>query len=500
MRINLLISLLALSFIAQAQEPKWANYITRNSVYPSSQYLTGFASEINNQNIEQNELLNKLEGIAKDQLVENIMVDIRSITTLNIHNMNADTQESFKHNSTSFSQAKIVGLKIEKYYDAKKKTAYAFAYATKNEVLKLYQNEIEQQILFIQNAIAATNALDKQAALKKYFETQPAFRKIEEAQTLIVTLTGNFDSPVLKRTLANELKLTTDTKINTLKNASTLNLDEAAYFLSFGLHAQTDDLKTPIKLISFTYQDTPMGSPFSRRFKNALQQSMINEAHYNIVEASSPSPGYLLSGTYWEEKDKLKITSLLRNEVTGEAIASASCYIPLATLQQNSIDFKPENYKDALTNMKLFANGELKGGDLQVDILTNKGQEEQLFTEGESMKLFVRANRECYLRFVYHLADGSKVLLLDNYYINQDKVNQVYELPYDFECAEPFGVETLQLNAQTETFAPLTTKHENGYDFIKENTEQILTKTRGFKKKAELLQAEQIVVFTTMKK
>ncbi len=489
------------SFALQAQEPRWVNYLARNSSYPASQYLTGFASEINTKDGDQNEILNKLEGVCKDQLVENIMVDIRSITTLNIQNVNTETQESFKHNSTSFSRAKIAGLKVEKYYDAKKKIAYAFAYANKGDVVKLYQNEIAELVSGIQTAITSAGSLDKQAALKKYFETQAAFRKIEEAQTLLVTLTSDFESPALKRAVTNELKNSVESKINTLQNASTLNIDEAASFISYGLHSQTNDIKIPVKVISFTYQDTPMGSPFSRRFKNALEQNLVNEAHYNVIQPTVNSPGLILSGTYWEEKDKLKITTLLRNETTGEAIASASCYIPLSTLQQNNVDFKPENYKDAITNMQLFAKDELKGGELQVDIITNKGQEGQIFTEGEAMKIFVRANRECYLRFVYHLADGNKVLLLDNYYINRDKVNQMYELPYEFECAEPFGVETLQLNAQTETFAPLTVKKENGYDFIQENTEEIITKTRGFKKReGEALKAEQLLVFTTMKK
>jgi hypothetical protein len=153
-----------------------------------------------------------------------------------------------------------------------------------------------------------------------------------------------------------------------------------------------------------------------------------------------------------------------------------------------------------MNNMQMFAKDEMKGGELQVEIITNKGKEGQIFSEGEMMKLFVRSNRECYLRFIYHLADGSKVLLLDNYYINRDKVNQVYELPYTFECAEPFGVETLQLNAQTQMFEPLTTRAESGYEFIQENTEQILVKTRGFKNKTgEVLKAEEIVMFTTMK-
>jgi hypothetical protein len=497
--VLLLISIISFPVYAQV-EPQWLNYASRTGKYPASKYLTGFASEINTSNTDQNALVNKLESLSKAQLVENIMVDIRSISTLNIHNVNSETQESFKHNSTSFSQARINGLKVERYYDEKKKIGYAFAFAEKNDVVSLYLNEIERQVGIIETAVASAKTLDKQAALRKYFQTQPAFRTIEEAQTLIVTLTGNFTEQSLKRDAIKQLQITIDEKINAIRNSSQLSLQEASNFLAYGLRLQTGEFNSVVKVAVFTYQDTPMGSPFSRRFGNTLQQSLVHEAGYKLSDANSKTTGAVLTGTYWEEGDKLRITTLLRDEESGNAIASASCHIPFTTLQQDNIDFKPENYKDAMTNMKMFAKDEMKGGDLQVDIITNKGTDTQIFSEGEMLKLFVRANRECYLRLIYHLADGNKVLLLDNYYINRDKVNQVYELPYTFECADPFGVETLQLNAQTETFEPLSTRAENGYELILENTEQILVKTRGFKKKeGEVLKAEEFIVFTTMK-
>ena len=180
----------------------------------------------------------------------------------------------------------------------------------------------------------------------------------------------------------------------------------------------------------------------------------------------------------------------------------ADTFLPIVSLESRGIAYTPENYKQALINMKEFAKDEVKGGNLNIDVYTNKGKENLIFTEGDVLKLFVRANRECYLRFVYHLADGSKVLLLDNYYINRDNVNQVYELPYEFECAEPFGIETLQLNAQGEPFEALNVRSEYGYDFILDDTQTIITKSRGFKKsKSETdIKAEKRLVFTTMNK
>ena len=137
-----------------------------------------------------------------------------------------------------------------------------------------------------------------------------------------------------------------------------------------------------------------------------------------------------------------------------------------------------------------------------MEIWTNKGDDNLLYTEGEKLKFYVRANKECYLRIVYHLADGQSVLMLDNYYIAENMTNKVVEIPFEFECAEPFGIETLQANAQTVEFQKLLTTRNDGYDFIDESLNDVLLNTRGFKKvvSKDVQKAEKRLIFTTMKK
>jgi len=73
------------------------------------------------------------------------------------------------------------------------------------------------------------------------------------------------------------------------------------------------------------------------------------------------------------------------------------------------------------------------------------------------------------LRFIYNSADGQKVLLLDNYYIAENMVNKMVELPFEFECSAPFGVETLLASAQPTQLTPLSITHTDGFDFININ-------------------------------
>jgi hypothetical protein len=78
-------------------------------------------------------------------------------------------------------------------------------------------------------------------------------------------------------------------------------------------------------------------------------------------------------------------------------------------------------------------------------------------------------------------------------------VNRFIELPQKNITAPPFGVETLQLNAQTEKFTPLRINRINNYEYIDEGLEAIVSKTRGFQRLEEgNLAAEKRITVTTV--
>ena len=79
-------------------------------------------------------------------------------------------------------------------------------------------------------------------------------------------------------------------------------------------------------------------------------------------------------------------------------------------------------------------------------------------------------------------------------------VGQQVKIPDEFYCAEPFGAETLLLNAQTtEKFDDLNTHTQSGYEFIDSNIHEILNNNRrGFKKK--IYTSEMSLNFVTVDK
>ena len=400
-------------------------------------------------------------------------------------------------------------MKVETHFAQKKKegVGYAFAYALKADVIKNYENEIQE---FLKNArtqinISANNKSQakNEEALKMLYRLQTSFREVEHAQAIITTLTGNFDLQNLYRAEVTAAKEEVQQKIISILNTDQFSLEDAAYYITRAISLQTEDKSMPISVSNFTFENSPMGSPFSRRFKATIEQKLIAEDFIVSTKVDDVND-LILYGTYWQENNRIKVITVLRSQQTSRALASSECFIPKTDLSAKNIAFMPENYKNALIAEQQFAKKEVTGGDLNIEIWTGKGTDNLIYEEDELLKLFVRANKECYIRLIYYLADGSKVLLLDNYYIDMAKVNVVYELPYTFQCAEPFGVETLQMNAQNKTFDLLKFTSEYGYDFLTDNMETILAKTRGFKRvsadKEELIKAEKRLVFTTISK
>lgn len=262
-----------------------------------------------------------------------------------------------------------------------------------------------------------------------------------------------------------------------------------------------------INLANFTYQDSRMGSQFSKKLSTMMEQELQQSGGLNITSKQylpfdeNKPYNYVLSGSYWEEGDFIKVIAGIRNEKTGKILLSAENTIPKSSIIKQGIALKPDNYDAASKTQQLFKTDELVEGSLEVELWANKGQENLIYSEGDSLYLYLRANNQCYVRIVYYLADGSKVLMLDNFFVSPDKVNKIIKLPDLFICAAPYGAETMVVNAQSKPFEPLGIKQEYGYSFILDDTKEIIVKTRGFIKDQStnaMQKAEQRLVFTTL--
>jgi hypothetical protein len=180
---------------------------------------------------------------------------------------------------------------------------------------------------------------------------------------------------------------------------------------------------------------------------------------------------------------------------------------------------------------RLLRDGVVVSGDLKVDITTTRGAANLLFTEGETIRLLVRANQPAYLYVVGNVVQGSQrfsyMLPLqggpadandaDNWSRQPDRFIKYLAPTYvdhhveigEFEVVAPFGTEHLQVFSSTRRFEPsqlpgVRYQRQTGYFVIDGSVDNIgatVSRTRGLavkrKDQAKAEVAEGTLTFTT---
>lgn len=489
--------------------PNWVSYDKRDLYYPSDEYIKGFSSENLQSVAELNEAQARLASSARTILNESVLTEIKSMTTSSLvsktSNKSAVTQEEFNQVSVSVSKLKLTDLASDFYFDEKTKNAYAFAYAPRAKVVESYVAVMEENIMLLKNLEAYakdSTVQNKINLLNKLTVGGVYLQELSNAYGVLIALDGANKSDYQTILLeAMEIQKILEHCIERIQNSKELNAEEAQEFIAQNLAFQLDSNATPLWVANFTFENSGMISPYSDKFAMGLSQKMIN-SKLPITKNAKLSNKYLLQGFFWKESEYIRVNINVIDQQSGDVVAAVETGISKDFIENNSISIEPENYHQAIQNLALFnENLVTSNGGLSIDITTNKGSENLLFQENDTLKIYIRANKACYVRFIYHLADGSKVLLYDNYNITPSFTNKVIELPQYFVCTEPYGVETLQLVAQTGEFAPLEIVSQYGYDFIEGDLAKILKKTRGFKPaKEEDANAEKFLLITTMPK
>lgn len=538
--------------MAQTRKPDWVENFDAYTKYPKENYLAGFGTSTGTDS----DALEVAKDNARADLSRTIVVGIRALLRIFKEEINQELSQHFTsltESSTPFQE--IIGLGTDTYRDNAPPTMYALAYASKEDLRRIYskmESELRDEIKeIIADAQAAESNSRSMEAAAKYLSLYPLYDELQKTKTILLVV-GELESQTVREeqiahiehTFAelhgevgesspdlSEVPLMSWTevanRIDQLLSQSLESVDDVARSVVIQLSKQAGDLDGRLLIAPFTYQDTKMSGPFARYFRSALENQIglmtgskwdaVSEARgfqpksVQITRDLTKESGaqWLLSGTYWEQGDKIKLMANLRDVDTGKMLAGADVLFDADILKSSGLNPKPQNFEQALIEQNAFTEGEVVSGQLHVDVWTNKGNESLLFTEGEIMKVYVRVNRPAYVRLLYILANGRRTLLpidpnqsgiYDNYYIDQSKVNRVVEIPAEFECAPPFGAEMLVAIARTEELEPLEIEEVDGYYYLEaDSPKEAAAEARGMKwKKQEVQQTEAKIVVTTM--
>jgi|GEM_PF-517412 len=486
-----------------AKVPDWVKNLDSSQKYPVNLYLSGFGVATG----PISEATGLAQESARGEISRTIVVSIKSaIATLREEKNERYSQELSSITQSTTSLQNIKGINIENYSegDQRNATVYAVAYVSRADLRRMYaqekQNLIQQINTIIKDAQMYESKSETMDAVNKYLSLYPIYEKLKEAEMILAVVggSGSIQSAVDElsgekqgsKLLMSQTEVTN--RIDRLLSESLSSISDVAMSVVMRLLKQIGTPSGKMLVVPLTYQDSKMGSPFARQFRAELEQQIIRLANWKIAEqaksftpkssqimrdmAKESGADLILSGTYWERGNEIRLMINVRDINTGNVLAVADLSFDASILPSN-VSIKPENYESALISQGAFKEGEIVSGQLLVEAWTNKGNDNIMYYSDETMKVYVRVNREAHIRLLYILADGRWTLLYDDLYIDSSKVNQAVEIPTEFECAPPFGAEMLVVIARTEPFEQLDVIEEDGYKFI--NKEPILPQARA---------------------
>ncbi len=118
---------------------------------------------------------------------------------------------------------------------------------------------------------------------------------------------------------------------------------------------------------------------------------------------------------------------------------------------------------------------------IALDLLTNRGSDHPRFSEGDTMRTYIRVNKPCTVRVFYHTADGTHYVLTGprDMIVRSAQVNTLVAIDIS-ACSAPFGSERIQAFATTGGFERIRTKPgEAGYYMIDGDIDAALAASRG---------------------
>lgn len=487
-----------------AQAPGWVE--GASAEFPSAEYLTGLGIATVHKDSAQETTAAHAYSAAKRDLIEKVRVRVQASTESIRQQTDQNYSALYASTVASSSELEIVGLHRRDYVDHQKRRHYVWVYARKPEVIRHHRAQQRQQAQQLQALFAEAQecraAGRRGKAEQLLLRCRPMVAKLTNSASVLRSLGA--DAPAADPVTARQL----EQALEGLVREEVTSLPDLAYVLVNQLRQSQEAVLSKVMVLPPVYRQSPMASQFSRQFKAMLEHEMVNHARWSTVARpdvrfanGAPGARYRVRGEYEALGDRLVINLYLEDIFTQEIIGMATATLPQQVVADAELSYIPPQFEARQGEQELFETESMLSHGIDLDVWTNKGRDALTYTEGETMDIFYRVNIPCYVRFVYHLADGQRVHFFDRQ-VSAAEVGQALRVPYDFVCDctdAPCGVETLQMNARETPLPDLATKKINGYEFITEDLANVIRKNRiNSEDDRSHYQAEKRLVITTM--
>lgn len=517
MRLPAVLLLIATCCAAAEPRPDWVGDAGRAAAYPEAVWLVGWSEDEIKPDAVPDEVAKRLAESCRAELARSVRVRVESVQETKSVEVTGSSgnrfSSSFADSSKLSSDLNLQDSQIRTWIDEEAHRVHAIAAMRRADFANAMRTAAGQALDGLSASADEAQAVEDAS---RPAEAQAAWGRVltglRQAGDDAGLARGIGPDPADAALIARIAALHTRAAaaVARLAGRQVATAEDLAYVLAAQLGRAAND--KPLVLVpAFTVRDSRMSSPFGRYLAQEVATKLAAAAGWKVSKASAAGPTRaaagaagaeaVVLGATWDRPDGVRVVVAVHHLDTGAMIAAAEATLPAAGLAATGLAATPQNAAQALADQQQFRTDEVIGGGMRLEVWTSKGDDAPVFLKSEKVQIFARVDRPAHLRLTYHLADGRRALLLDDLYIDEAKVNQVYQLPDEFEVDAPFGAEVLQANASTTPFPKLAVRSEDGYPIITDALPEALAKTRGLKKVvAEAKQAEARVVVTTVEK
>ncbi len=506
--------------------PEWVANQGASRSYPKSRYLSGYGTCSVTKEISKDEAVAYSKNMAMKKLVTGLRVNVSSeeMSTRfsNTVNGNEELVDAFKSRVVLKSDMTFDGIEVKTHIQKKK--VHVLALLDKSKAMTHYKNMLDDKLSELEQLYekAITQALaGNSASTRKTYGT--CEKKLGEIYDIVqrMELIGRYGS-INQEGVALIADVQND--LSNLWNQKCDSLDEAVAQLVHAMKGRRDYSGT-VQVLALMIEDSYQYSQFSARFRMLLEaqvsqqtglRPLVGGAHAPTsrqtarYSAAKGNADYILNGSYFVKEGENQIKVIVNLVDAQDNLVAASATAILAKPAAEGLELRPQNYDQMAADRHVFRQDEIVGGGLNLEVWTDHGTDGLVLERGDEIKVYARVNQSCYLRFLYHLNNGARVVVhddYDNYFIGSDMVNKVIELPHSFEILPPFGSETMQFFACTEKLPPLRkqlrTYGGESYEVVAGSLSKINQINRGIgvkkPKGAAVEVVEERIVLTTIR-
>lgn len=493
---------------AQTTKPVWASSYGSSTTFQPTAYYTGFGMISVSNNVPLEQAISEAEASSRQDLIQKIRVQVSSLSASLLEETNDSYSSQFLSATETRSSLELFGLNTQNFVDRANNTVYALSHINKETVREQFLEQFRAHLATFQRL--ATHAADNLAI----GNNELAFSQFQEAKTVYSNLTDTWavlqsverGMTGIQPTRWNPEEIRdevqkVDRSLDRIVNRPITSIEDASWWIARTLGAHADK-NYRVNISAITFRDTGVSSEFANYFRQLLARQLNERTNWTVmISAERQNPDHILTGTFWDRGDDIHLILHVRNLQNGNIVAASEVSLPKDVIGKSNIQLLPENYEQVLADLKALQSPPDDSRGLNLAVWTNRGENNLVFEEGDLMEVSLQVNLPSYIRILYHLKDGNRVLLLDSHYIGPRDVNKPYTLPYRFQCVPPFGVETMQVIARNEPFERIQTREINGMPILVEDLDRFLANTRGFiMVKEEAQQTERVLTITTMPK